>query len=73
MLGLLAAARMADGAVMPLRYVGPIASTLLVLRCFTIPPVNSFGGSRVFEWNKAAYAILAAASLFLVFVVPRLF
>jgi GNAT superfamily N-acetyltransferase len=46
-----------------LTYVSYIASILLILRCIPFDPATSYGGGRVFQWNKFVYGVLAAASV----------
>lgn len=46
-----------------------IAANLLVYRLIPFMPFGSFGGGRVWGWNKAAFAALAVATAALLFVV----
>jgi len=68
----LSAITIITGSSVPfLKYVSYIASMLLILRCLPFDPVTSYGGGRVFEWNKIVYAAFAITSV-LVIVLTRL-
>ena len=42
----------------------PLVSVLLIFRCLVfVEPMKSYGGLRVYDWNKGVFALLAAASL----------
>ena len=49
-------------------YASGLVAVLLVLRCLPVSVLGSNGFARVYGWNKAVYAALAAASVFVVFV-----
>ena len=36
-------------------YAATVASPLLILKCFPMNPISSYGGGRVYEWNKVVY------------------
>lgn len=46
-----------------------IAVNLLLFHVIPFMPFGAFGGARVYAWSKAAYALLAAASVALLFLV----
>lgn len=52
-----------------LTYVSYIASILLIIRCIPFDPATSYGGGRVFQWNKLVYGIFAAASVSIIVLV----
>ena len=45
-----------------------VSAILLIYRCIPILPFSSYGSGRVYNWNKAVFAIFAIASILLVFV-----
>ena len=45
---------------------------LLLYRCMAFAPISSYGGGRVYDWNKAVFGILVVISLTLIFVLPRI-
>ena len=49
-------------------FASAFASFFLIIKCIPIPTFDSFGGWRVFAWNKAAFGLFAAISILLVFV-----
>lgn len=48
-----------------------LTANLLIYRMIPFMPFCSFGGARVWSWNKLAFALLAAATVLLVFFVLR--
>ncbi|MCL2589225.1 MAG: GNAT family N-acetyltransferase [Oscillospiraceae bacterium] len=72
LLAAMAAVRLLPEPHQILREASGIVGMFLVLRCFPFSALGPYGGERVWRWNKAVWAVLAAAGLFLVYVLPRI-
>ena len=47
----------------------PLVSVLLIFRCMIFAePMKSYGGLRVYEWNKGLFWVLVAASVWVAFI-----
>ena len=51
-----------------LTHIPNIATILLVFKCLPVSVFESSGFGRVSKWNKVVFGLLAAASLFFVFL-----
>ena len=45
-----------------------ISAMLMVVSAVPFYPLASFGGKRIFDWNKGLYAVVLALTIYLVFV-----
>ena len=45
-------------------YLSGIASVLLLFRCVPLAPIGSYGGARVFAYNRVIFGLLVIASVF---------
>jgi len=70
LIGLYAVCLMIDATIANL--VSQIVYILLLFRCMAVAPLSSYGGGRVYDWNKTVFSILAGISITLLFVLPRL-
>lgn len=50
------------------RYASGFASALIIFRCIPIIPFESYGGGRVFSWNKIVFFLLAAISIYVALI-----
>lgn len=50
------------------QYLSGIGTIFLIYRIVAIYPLSSFGGERLFVWNKVLYGILAILSLVVLFI-----
>ena len=46
-----------------LRYLNQMGKIFLLYRVFAFYPFESFGGGRVYRWNRGIYFLMAALSL----------
>lgn len=48
------------------KYLSQIGSTLVIYRILAVYPFESYGGARVYRWNKVLYLIMSIISLILI-------
>ena len=51
-------------------FLGLFVQVLLIFRCLILfEPFKSYGGQRVYDWNKAVFGLFAAVSVVLILFV----